>query len=99
MNYKAKQKKLRVDELVLARGFASDLKQAQGMIMAGEILTGDRPLTKAGERLKADIQLRWRPRRGHGYVGRGGLKMESALRQFKIDPSNWVCLDLSLIHI
>ena len=96
MSYKAKQKKLRVDELVLARGFASDLKQAQGMVMAGEILTGDRPLTKAGERLKTDAQLRWRPRRGHGYVGRGGLKMESALRQFQIDPRAWVCLDLGM---
>ncbi len=96
LSYKTKQKKLRVDELVLARGFASDLKQAQGMIMAGEILTGDRPLTKAGERLKSDIKLRWRPRRGHGYVGRGGLKMESALRQFNIDPSGWFCLDLGM---
>ena len=96
MSYKAKQKKLRVDELVLDRGLASDLRQAQGMIMAGEILSGDRLLSKAGERLKADVQIRWRPRRGHGYVGRGGLKMESALRQFQIDPSSWVCLDLGM---
>ena len=88
--------KMRVDELVVERGFAQQLGQAQGMIMAGEILSGDRVLYKAGERLDKESSLRWRPRRGHGYVGRGGLKMESALRQFGIDPSGWTCLDLGM---
>ena len=64
--------------------------------MAGEILSGDRPIKTAGERIAQDAPLRWRPRRGHGYVGRGGLKMEGALRRFKIDPSGAVCLDLGM---
>ena len=88
--------KLRLDELLVQRGFAESLKSAQGMIMAGEILSGDRPMTKAGERLKEETPLRWRPRRGHGYVGRGGLKMESALKQFNFDPQGLTCLDLGM---
>lgn len=64
--------------------------------MAGEILSADRPIKTSGERLSADVPLRWRPRRGHGYVGRGGLKLESALRRFNIDPRGAVCLDLGM---
>lgn len=30
----------------------------------------------------------------HDYVSRGGLKLESALRTFEIDPADKVCLDL-----
>ena len=86
----------RLDELIIQRGLADSLSQARGMIMAGEILSGDRRLDKAGLRVADDIPLRWRPRRGHGYVGRGGLKMESALRRFQINPSGWVCLDLGM---
>ena len=86
----------RLDTLVVMRGLAQTLSQAQGMIMAGEILSGDRKLDKAGLRVGPEIPLRWRPRRGHGYVGRGGLKMEGALRHFDLDPSGWVCLDLGM---
>ena len=28
------------------------------------------------------------------YVGRGGLKLEGALREFRIDPAGWTCLDI-----
>jgi 23S rRNA (cytidine1920-2'-O)/16S rRNA (cytidine1409-2'-O)-methyltransferase len=66
------------------------------MIMAGEILSGDQRLDKSGVRVKQDIPLRWRPRRGHGYVGRGGLKMEGALRHFEVNPKGWTCLDLGM---
>ena len=88
--------KKRVDELVVIRGFADHIKQAQGMILAGEILSGDRVISTSGLRLDPQTPLRWRPRRGHGYVGRGGLKMESALRQLKVDPCGWTCLDLGM---
>lgn len=88
--------KQRVDELVVIRGFADHIKQAQGMILAGEILSGDQVIRTSGMRLASHTPLRWRPRRGHGYVGRGGLKMESALRQLNIDPSGWTCLDLGM---
>jgi 23S rRNA (cytidine1920-2'-O)/16S rRNA (cytidine1409-2'-O)-methyltransferase len=86
----------RVDELLVERGYAPTLQKAQALVMAGEVLSGDTRIDKAGERLKADAPLRLRPRRGHGYVGRGGLKMESALRRFKVDPKGWVCLDLGM---
>lgn len=86
----------RLDEVVVARGLAESVSQARGKIMAREILSGDKPYEKSGERVPPDLPLRWRPRRGHGYVGRGGLKMEGALRSFQFDPSGLVCLDLGM---
>lgn len=87
---------LRADELLVERGLALDLRKAQGMIMAGEVILGERRLDQAGARLPLDAAVRVRPRRGHGYVGRGGLKMEWALDHFKLSPRGWVCLDLGL---
>jgi len=87
---------LRADELLVARGLAEDLRKARGLIMAGEVIIGERRLDKAGERLALDAVIRMRPRRGHGYVGRGGLKMEWAIEHFKLDPKGLICLDLGL---
>ena len=91
-----KKKKIRLDQRVVQHGFADSLSKAQAMIMAGEILWKDQKLTTAGYSIPQDAALRYRPRRGHGYVGRGGLKMESALRLFKINPQGWLCLDLGM---
>jgi len=87
---------LRADELLVARGLAPDVRKAQALIMAGEVIVGERRLEQAGARLPLDVAIRMRPRRGHGYVGRGGLKMEWALDHFQVDPQGWVCLDLGL---
>jgi len=89
-------RKPRADELLVARGFAPDLPKARALIMAGELVVGERRLDKPGERLPADAPLRHRPRRGHGYVGRGGLKMEWALDRFALSPAGLTCLDLGL---
>lgn len=88
--------KPRLDELVVSKGLAKNINEARGKILAGEILSGDRRLDKAGHRLSPKTPLRWRPRRGHSYVGRGGLKMESALRQLKVNPEGWICMDLGM---
>ena len=41
--------KIRLDELVLARGLAETRTQAQRLIRAGEVRLGDRVLDKAGQ--------------------------------------------------
>ena len=86
----------RADTLLVARGLAPNLGKAQALIMAGEVIVGERRIDKAGERLLPDAALRLRPRRGHGYVGRGGLKMEWALKHFSFNPQGLTCLDLGL---
>lgn len=84
----------RVDALLVARGLAPDLRTARAYVMAGEIITGERRIDKPAEQLPIDAPLRRRTRRGHRYVGRGGLKLEGALDGFGINPRDAVCLDL-----
>jgi len=86
--------KPRIDELVVARGLAPDLRTAAAYIMAGEIIVGERRADKPGLRVKPDVAVRRRTRRGHDYVGRGGIKLAGALDAFGIEPADAVALDL-----
>ena len=91
-----KNKKERVDQLMLDRGLAPTLAKARAMIMAGEVIAGEHRVDKAGVRIPVESSLRVKSRRGHIYVSRGGLKLEGALNHFKINPTDWTCLDLGM---
>ena len=84
--------KLRLDELVLARGLAESRTQAQRLILAGQVWQGDQVLDKAGQLVSEDIELRVEV--GLPYVSRGGLKLAAALDAFGVDPAGWVCGDI-----
>src|SRR3712207_3196576 len=64
--------------------------------MAGVVMVGDRRVEKPSEALAPDAPLRVRGADDPAarYVGRGGLKMEKALVEFRIDPTGFVCLDV-----
>jgi 23S rRNA (cytidine1920-2'-O)/16S rRNA (cytidine1409-2'-O)-methyltransferase len=90
----AKPKRVRIDELLVARGLAEDLKSARAQIMAGQVVVGERRAEKAGDRVAPEVPLRVKGRRPHGYVSRGGLKLAGALDTFGVDPAGLVGLDL-----
>lgn len=85
--------KERIDKLLVELGLAPSRQRAQAMLMAGLVLVNDKPVTKAGTRvtLTATVRLRGKD---HGYVSRGGVKLEAALDQFNIDPAGRICADL-----
>jgi 23S rRNA (cytidine1920-2'-O)/16S rRNA (cytidine1409-2'-O)-methyltransferase len=83
-----------LDALLVAQGFAPDLRKAAAMVMAGEVIVGDKRVDKAGAQIRTDAALRVRGRKGHGYVSRGGLKLAGALDRFELDPTGWVAVDL-----
>jgi 23S rRNA (cytidine1920-2'-O)/16S rRNA (cytidine1409-2'-O)-methyltransferase len=87
------REKKRLDDLLLARGLASGLKEAQALIGAGLVLAAERVADKCGQRYLADCPLRLRGRE-RDYVSRGGLKLAKALSHFAIEPDGWRCLDL-----
>ncbi len=85
-------KKLRLDQLLVARGLFSSREQAQRAVMAGEIKIGTRIVGKPSQLLAADAAIAVKPTRK--YVGRGALKLEKALDHFKIDMRGKVALDI-----
>jgi len=84
--------KQRLDLLLVNKGLAENKSKAQASIMAGDVIVNGSAVTKAGSLVRedADIQLKWKM----PYVSRGGLKLEHALKEFKIDVSGLVCLDV-----
>lgn len=85
-------RRIRLDELLVARGLAANRSQAQRLIGAGEVWLGDRRADKAGQMVTDDVVLRVEG--GLRYVSRGGLKLEAALDAFGINPAGWACADI-----
>ena len=85
-------RKVRLDELLVARGLAETRSQAQRLIMAGEVSVDGGVLDKAGHLVREDaaVDVAGSLR----YVSRGGLKLERALAEFGVDPAGWICADV-----
>jgi 23S rRNA (cytidine1920-2'-O)/16S rRNA (cytidine1409-2'-O)-methyltransferase len=88
----SKPKKARLDTFLVEHGFFPSREQAQRAIMAGEIRVGDAVVDKSSVKVGPDaaISVQGPPL----YVGRGGLKLESALEHFKIDGNGVTALDI-----
>ncbi|MGH9482601.1 MAG: TlyA family RNA methyltransferase [Terriglobales bacterium] len=85
--------KLRLDQLVVARGLARSREQAQALILAGGILVDGQPGVKPGHAVAAAAVLARRappPR----FVSRAGLKLEAALEHFRLTVAGEVALDV-----
>ena len=82
----------RVDRLLVSRGLADSREKAQALIMAGEVLVDGQKASKPGESVSSscNLEVLARPR----FVGRGGLKLQTALETFHVDPTGKVCLDV-----
>ncbi|KAK3584258.1 hypothetical protein CHS0354_035339 [Potamilus streckersoni] len=83
----------RADKLLTARGIAPSREKAIAYIMAGEVFSGDRRINKPAEMIPADADIRLK-HSDHPYVGRGGLKLEQALREFGIDVTGKTVVDV-----
>jgi 23S rRNA (cytidine1920-2'-O)/16S rRNA (cytidine1409-2'-O)-methyltransferase len=85
--------KLRLDKLLVGRGFATSRERAQALILAGKVLVNDQKVDKAGAQVAEDAPLRLLGE-DLKYVSRGGLKLERALEHWQIDVEGKVCLDV-----
>ena len=85
--------KKRADQLLVDKGLAESVKEAQALIMAGAVLSGTRRIDKAGEMLKPDAQLSVKTKE-HPYVSRGALKLVKGLDEAGFDPAGCVCMDV-----
>jgi len=88
----ANRQKTRLDQALVERGLIDSREKAQRAVMAGMVRVDGEKVTKAGTAVKADalVELIGQDR----YVGRGGHKLEGALKAFGIDPTDAICLDV-----
>ncbi|OPA81349.1 TlyA family rRNA (cytidine-2'-O)-methyltransferase [Paenibacillus selenitireducens] len=86
--------KERIDVLLVEQGFFESREKAKAAIMAGIVFNKDgERLEKAGTKILRTTELHVKGQL-HPYVGRGGLKLEKAIRKYEIDMNDRVMLDI-----
>jgi len=85
--------KIRLDRLLLERGVAPSRERAQALVIAGKILVNGQKIEKSGAAVDADSEIRLLGEDSK-YVSRGGLKLEAALKHWKLDVHGKTCLDV-----
>ena len=89
-------KRERIDKLLVERGLAESRTKAQALVMAGVVLVDEQRVEKASHQFDTNsaIRIKGGDDPTTRYVGRGGLKLEAALREFQIDVAGFMCLDV-----
>jgi 23S rRNA (cytidine1920-2'-O)/16S rRNA (cytidine1409-2'-O)-methyltransferase len=89
-------KRERIDKLLVERGLADSRTKAQAMVMAGVVLVDEQRVEKPSQQFdpNSSIRIKGNDDPTARYVGRGGLKLEAALREFQIDVAGLDCLDV-----
>jgi 23S rRNA (cytidine1920-2'-O)/16S rRNA (cytidine1409-2'-O)-methyltransferase len=86
-------KKQRLDVALVERGLCETRSKAQSLIMARRILVNGQHVDKAGANVGDDDELRIEELE-HPWVGRGGMKLAHALREFGISVDGKICADI-----
>lgn len=85
--------KERLDVILVEKGFFDSREKAKGAIMAGIVFVDnekiDKPGTKVNKNGNVIVKGNLIP-----YVSRGGLKLEKAMQEFKLQLTDKVCLDI-----
>lgn len=88
-----KDKKIRLDKLLMDRALAPTRERARAVILSGNVLVDDQRRDKAGVLIPADAVIRIRGE-DHPYVSRGGMKLKGALETFGLCVRDLICLDV-----
>ncbi|NJN16303.1 MAG: TlyA family RNA methyltransferase [Oscillochloris sp.] len=83
--------KLRLDQLLVARGLAETRTRAQALLLAGSVRVNGQPAGKPGTMVDEQVELEVTA--ALPYVSRGGLKLAHALDAFALDPNGLTALD------
>jgi len=84
--------RVRLDEILVARGLADSRSAARGLIMAGSVSVSGKVIDKAGTpvAVDAEVTLKERPR----FVSRAGEKLAHALAVLQVDVGGVSALDV-----
>lgn len=86
-------RKLRLDQLLVARNLAPTRTKAQALIRSGVVFCGSERLDKPGMMVPGDTSIECREKT-LPFVSRGGLKLAHALQEFQVDVKGKIALDI-----
>ncbi|MDH4200691.1 MAG: TlyA family RNA methyltransferase [Spirochaetia bacterium] len=83
---------MRLDEYLVSRKYAKNLRQAEGLVLSGNVLVNNTPVTSAGYPVKLSDETRIRNQKK--WVARSAEKLDFALEKFQFDVAGKQCLDI-----
>lgn len=86
-------KKERLDVLLVEKGICTSRERAKTSIMAGLVYVDGQKVDKVGEKVSVEVDIVYRGEK-MPYVSRGGFKLEKAMKEFNIDLTDAVCMDI-----
>lgn len=86
-------KKMRLDMLLVEKGFFDTREKSKRTIMAGVVYIDNQKIDKPGTKVNIDSKI-FVKENPNPYVSRGGLKLEKAIRDFNIILKDKICLDI-----
>ena len=86
-------KKERLDVLLVEKGICTSRERAKTSIMAGLVYVDGQKVDKAGEKVSVEADIVYKGEK-MPYVSRGGFKLEKAIKEFNIDLTDTVCMDI-----
>ena len=87
------EKLTRLDLLMLEKGLAESRNVARSLVMTGRVTVNGQIIRKAGHKFSRDSEIGVSGPE-HPYVGRGGMKLEHALRHFSLNVEGLTCMDV-----
>lgn len=83
---------LRLDLALVERGLARSRNQAASLIESGRVFIGGKEAKKSSQQVGIDAEIV--VLEAEDYVSRAGHKLAHALKEFEINPSGKLCLDV-----
>ncbi|MBH0229821.1 TlyA family RNA methyltransferase [Halobacillus yeomjeoni] len=86
-------RKIRLDVLLVEKGYLETREKAKRTIMAGLVYSEQVRLDKPGQKIDEDAPITVKGK-AIPYVSRGGLKLEKALKSFHLDLQDKIMIDI-----
>ena len=87
------KEKIRLDKLLVLKGHVENVTKAKALIMSGKVLVDEIKIEKPGTKFTNDIIIRLL-KKSHDWVSRGGIKLEYAINELRLNIKEKVCADL-----
>ncbi|MFW9969854.1 MAG: TlyA family RNA methyltransferase [Candidatus Odinarchaeota archaeon] len=84
--------KERIDHILVEKRLVESRTKAQWLIKNGYVLVENKIILKPSKRIERSLTVRLV--KDFPYVSRGGLKLESALKEFSISVKGKICVDI-----
>ncbi|MBN1594131.1 MAG: TlyA family RNA methyltransferase [Candidatus Coatesbacteria bacterium] len=88
-----RQRKQRIDRILVDRGLAESRQKAAALLMAGRVLVDGKLVSKAGAQVPVESSIDVK-KPAYDFVSRAGDKLNTALDRFGVEIRGKVCMDI-----